>query len=82
MNVMVNVLTSIECRKKGLEQVTNLLITMSDWPDPTRQTSLKVLISAAQEVIVIIEIEVEIIEALLFELKNANARAKSGEFNG
>ena len=37
------------------------------------------LISGAQEVTILIE---DHIEALLFKLKEANARAKSGEFNG
>lgn len=74
LKIIVNVLTSNGCSENGLEQATNLLIRMSNCPDPTRQTSLKLLISGAQEVATLVK---QHIEALLHELKEANARAKS-----
>lgn len=74
LKIIVNVLTSNGCTENGLEQATNLLIRMSNCPDPTRITSLKLLISGAREVASLVK---EHIEALLQELKEANAKAKS-----
>lgn len=74
LKIIVNVLTSNGCTENGLEQATNLLIRMSNCPDPTRVTSLRLLISGAQDVASLVKVH---IEALLQELKDANARAKS-----
>lgn len=74
LKIIVNVLTSNGCSENGLEQATSLLIRMSNCPDPTRLTSLKLLISGAQEVAALVK---QHIEALLMELKEANAKARS-----